>query len=727
MKLQLVKATTSQTVLIFIQDSSSTVGAGLAGLTSASSGLTAYYYREGAGTGATAISLVAVGLLGTWESGGFFEVDATNMPGWYEVGLPDAVLATGVDFVGVQLKGATNMAQTNLEIQLTTFDVNSTSNAVGVAASVSGAVGSVTGSVGSVVGHTAQTADHTAAIAAIPTTAMRGTDSAALASVCTEARLAELAAANLPTDVAALSATLGVEGAGLLAIPWNLAWDAEVQSECTDALNTYDGPTKLEMDTKINALNNISTTDVNAQCTGALNTYDAPKKSEMDSAFAALNNISAAAVNAEVDTVIQLHGLNFLVGSSVLGVDVTDNSIMAKLVSKSATADWDDFVNTTDSLQAVRDNQQPASNAAMVALHLDHLLAATYDPASKPGAADALLNELVENDGGVSRYTANALEQAPSAGGGETQLRTGTAQAGASTTITLDAGASALDDFYNYAIIAITGGTGVSQSRIIEDYVGSTKVATVAAWVTDPDNTSTFVILPLGQIPGVSAPTAADVADAVWDESLPSHATGTAAALYLLDASLTLALSDNTAQAGSSTTITLAATENANDDIYNDQIIYIRQGTGTGQARLITDYDGTTFVATVTPAWITNPSSSSKYRIIPNDSSLSGAALAPAVAAAMLTADLGASLPTKNTVAESLMLSRAHAAGTHEFVGTDRMERLYHPDGSLIIATRQGSPLTGKITSLVQQDDGVILFDRGEGVGEGQVFVVVTA
>src|SRR3990167_5881795 len=35
-------------------------------------------------------------------------------------------------------------------------------------------------------------------------TAMRGTDSAALASVCTEARLAELDAANLPTDVAAV-------------------------------------------------------------------------------------------------------------------------------------------------------------------------------------------------------------------------------------------------------------------------------------------------------------------------------------------------------------------------------------------------------------------------------------------------------------------------------------------------------------------------------------------
>ena len=40
-------------------------------------------------------------------------------------------------------------------------------------------------------------------------TAMRGTDSAALASVCTEGRLAELDAANLPTDVAAVKTDTG--------------------------------------------------------------------------------------------------------------------------------------------------------------------------------------------------------------------------------------------------------------------------------------------------------------------------------------------------------------------------------------------------------------------------------------------------------------------------------------------------------------------------------------
>lgn len=59
-------------------------------------------------------------------------------------------------------------------------------------------------------------------------------------------------------------------------------------------------------------------------------------------------------------------------------------------------------------------------DTALTDIHLDHLLAADYDPASKPGTATALLNELVESDAGVSRFTANALEQAPAGGGGGT-------------------------------------------------------------------------------------------------------------------------------------------------------------------------------------------------------------------------------------------------------------------------------------------------------------------
>lgn len=51
-------------------------------------------------------------------------------------------------------------------------------------------------------------------------------------------------------------------------------------------------------------------------------------------------------------------------------------------------------------------------DAAIETYHLDHLLAAAYSPSSPPGAATALLNRIIENDGGVPRFTSNALEAA---------------------------------------------------------------------------------------------------------------------------------------------------------------------------------------------------------------------------------------------------------------------------------------------------------------------------
>jgi hypothetical protein len=71
---------------------------------------------------------------------------------------------------------------------------------------------------------------------------------------------------------------------------------------------------------------------------------------------------------------------------------------------------------------------------------------------------------------------------------------TGKAQAGASTSITLASSASATNDIYNNYTITITSGTGAGQSKIITDYVGDTKVATVSTWTTNPDATSVYSI-----------------------------------------------------------------------------------------------------------------------------------------------------------------------------------------------------------------------------------------
>ncbi len=57
------------------------------------------------------------------------------------------------------------------------------------------------------------------------------------------------------------------------------------------------------------------------------------------------------------------------------------------------------------------------ADTALTDIHLDHLLAVDYDPTSKPGVATSLLNEIVESDAGVSRFTVNSLENAPSGTG----------------------------------------------------------------------------------------------------------------------------------------------------------------------------------------------------------------------------------------------------------------------------------------------------------------------
>lgn len=89
-------------------------------------------------------------------------------------------------------------------------------------------------------------------------------------------------------------------------------------------------------------------------------------------------------------------------------------------------------------------------------------------------------------------------------------VRSGTAQAGGASTITLDAGASATNDLYKGYSVQIVSGTGAGQARLIRGYVGSTKVATVRRpWNTNPDNTSVFNIYPgvdvnVGMVNGVN-------------------------------------------------------------------------------------------------------------------------------------------------------------------------------------------------------------------------------
>lgn len=126
MLLSLPVGSTSKIIQIPIFDSSSTTGAMLTGLVFNTASLTAYYNREGAAGAATAITLVTA-TKGTWTSSGFIAVDGTNTPGWYELHVPDAALASGAKSVVLHLKGAANMVPVPILIELT---ANSNQDAV---------------------------------------------------------------------------------------------------------------------------------------------------------------------------------------------------------------------------------------------------------------------------------------------------------------------------------------------------------------------------------------------------------------------------------------------------------------------------------------------------------------------------------------------------------------------------------------------------------------------
>ena len=70
-----------------------------------------------------------------------------------------------------------------------------------------------------------------------------------------------------------------------------------------------------------------------------------------------------------------------------------------------------------------------------------------------------------------------------------------------------------------------------------------------------------------------------------------------------------------TAQGGGATSITLQSSADTLSDFYNEMQITITGGTGSGQTKTISAYDGSTKIATVDSAWSTQPNSSSTYNV----------------------------------------------------------------------------------------------------------------
>lgn len=299
MKVQLAKASTSTILTVFIQDSSSIIGAGLGSLDQTSS-IVGGYVRMG-GTGVALAVDENVATEGTYEApsaAGKVRIGtpANMRTGVYELHFHNDLFAAGADILTISLGGATDMADLLIEVQLTDIDLNSDDFTSTQKASINTEADNAVVTYG---------LDHLVAAAVVGTDVVDNSVIAKLVSkestadwddfVNTTDSLEAIRnhATTIKTETASILADtddIGVAGAGLSAIPWNSSWDAEVESECDDALVAQ----------KLDHLVAVADSD-----------------------------------------------------------DAVDDSIIAKLATKAATANWSDFDNTTDSLEAIRDELNP--------------------------------------------------------------------------------------------------------------------------------------------------------------------------------------------------------------------------------------------------------------------------------------------------------------------------------------------------------------------------------
>ena len=454
MKVKIKQGVTSKLVRMFVLDSTATDGSGKTGIAHDASGLIAYYFPEG-DSSPTPITL-ASGTVGTWSSGGFKEVSASYMPGVYELGLPDlAVDATSEGSVLVMLSGATGMAPVLMELQLVAIDESNATSLgltnLATAVSTPPTVGAIADAVldEALSGHassgTLGKAIGDGVTAWVTATGFNTTTPPTAASIA---------------DAVLDEALSGHTGSGTLG---KAVGDGVAAWVTATGFNTTTPPT-------VGAIADAVLDEALSGHTGS----GSLGKAIGDGVTAwvtatGFNTTTPPTVGVIADAVLD-EALSGHTGSGTFGKAIGDG------VTAWVTAN----IGGLNDLSAAQVNAQV--DTALSDIHLDHLLAVDYDPSSKPGVVTALLNELVQNDGGVSQFTQNALEKGPSGGGSGGVVGSGST----AHEVTINAGGNPQDGAEVY-VTTDSAGTNVVAGTLHTDAQGKATfqldAATYYLWV----------------------------------------------------------------------------------------------------------------------------------------------------------------------------------------------------------------------------------------------------
>ncbi len=185
----------------------------------------------------------------------------------------------------------------------------------------------------------------------------------------------------------------------------------------------------------------------------------------------------------------------------------------------------------------------------------------------------------------------------------------GVAQSAAASTLVIRAAASAVDDFYNGQQVEIVRGTGAGQVRSITDYTGASKTCAIdRAWITNPDNTSVYLIK------GQGASLATDGLPNVNVAQINNNAAAAVALAYLYKAGFDMGSVND---AGATTTVWIGDSGlSAIDDFYNGAQLVFVSGALAGVMERVSDYVGATRTFTMDHAFPASPANADQFVIL---------------------------------------------------------------------------------------------------------------
>lgn len=164
-----------------------------------------------------------------------------------------------------------------------------------------------------------------------------------------------------------------------------------------------------------------------------------------------------------------------------------------------------------------------------------------------------------------------------------------------------------------------------------------------------------------------------------------------------------------TCTGGTSSSITLGGGASSTNDFYKGMTIYLTSGTGAGQARLCTAYNGSTKVATVEPNWATVPvNASTIHAVLPAALALGvatgGIATTSFAAGAINAAAIAAGAIDDDAVAADMDAYHAKVWVVRESTTADHYA---------VVFFKNGQPVTTGITSptiqVIKASDGTDL------------------